>query len=410
MIASLLFNPQVWAFESSKGISLSSAQNPLGSLGLSIIPKHSELSTQELKTILEEEAPDMRAEVRNKVLTIFQCARKQKLNFRPVLTVIDYSSPANKKRLWTFDLEKRDLLHHSHVSHGIKSGETDTSYFSNVNNSKASSIGVYLTGDAYHGRYGRSMKLKGLEKDFNSNAYNRFIVLHGSWYVNEDFIEKYGRPGRSWGCPSVPRDKVNPIVDSIKNDSLLIAYYPGEQWLLESKFLQCDNRTTLIDKTDRKKIQPIEENRSDILFTDNNNNKRWENNEPVLVMQASEYKATFKKPVPLKRMLRRPVNKQEFVALTGEDLIFIVKNKPGLLTNKALKNNTILFVVPEVKKLRGYWATEMKIIHPGEITEVTQEEHKESDGKEQIRFKLHLKHGKTLQVVASDQFIRWLGL
>ncbi len=65
-------------------------------------------------------------------------------------------------------------------------------------------MGVYRTEKAYYGREGLSLHLEGLERNFNDNAFNRSIVMHGGWYVEEPFIKKYGRPGRSWGCPALP--------------------------------------------------------------------------------------------------------------------------------------------------------------------------------------------------------------
>jgi hypothetical protein len=94
---------------------------------------------------------------------------------------------------------------------------------------------VFETGKSYYGRDGLLLRLMGLEKHINGNSAQRSVVIHSAWYVNEDFIQKYGRAGRSWGCPAIPSDQIGPVIDTIKNQSLLVIYYTSNQWLSTSR-------------------------------------------------------------------------------------------------------------------------------------------------------------------------------
>ncbi len=86
------------------------------------------------------------------------------------------------------------------------------------------------------GSKGYSLNLKGLEKGFNDNAYNRRVVVHGAWYVEPGFIKKAGMAGRSWGCPSVAATMAKPIINTIKDGSVVFSYYPDNQYLRHSQF------------------------------------------------------------------------------------------------------------------------------------------------------------------------------
>ncbi|MEI6857786.1 murein L,D-transpeptidase catalytic domain-containing protein [Psychrilyobacter sp.] len=66
-----------------------------------------------------------------------------------------------------------------------------------------SSVGFFKTSTTYTGKNGYSMRLDGLEKWINDNAMRRNIVIHGAKYATKAYINKYGRLGRSWGCPAV---------------------------------------------------------------------------------------------------------------------------------------------------------------------------------------------------------------
>lgn len=95
--------------------------------------------------------------------------------------------------------------------------------FSNVPNSKASSLGIYECLNAYTGKHGKSLRLEGLESA-NSNAFDRSIVLHGANYVSDAFIAKYGRIGRSEGCFAVEMPVKDALIDELENGSLIIAW------------------------------------------------------------------------------------------------------------------------------------------------------------------------------------------
>jgi hypothetical protein len=142
------------------------------------------------------------------------------------LTVIDYSLPSTEKRLWVLDLSAGTVLFHELVAHGKHSGDNVTTRFSNAMNSLQTSLGLFVTADAYVGQNGYSLRLDGLEPGLNDRARDRAIVVHGAAYVNEAITRTLGRLGRSWGCPAVPLGVARPLIDAIKGGTAVFAYHP----------------------------------------------------------------------------------------------------------------------------------------------------------------------------------------
>ncbi|UOQ95927.1 murein L,D-transpeptidase catalytic domain family protein [Hymenobacter sp. 5317J-9] len=146
----------------------------------------------------------------------------------PVLTLIDFSRSSQQKRLWVIDVEKAKVLFHTLVAHGKASGADVPLAFSDRNGSEMSSLGFYRTAPTtYTGKHGLSLKIKGLDPGFNTNAESRAVVVHGAEYVCEDFVKAHGRLGRSQGCPALPVAETAAIVKTIKGGSVLYLHGPA---------------------------------------------------------------------------------------------------------------------------------------------------------------------------------------
>ncbi len=154
------------------------------------------------------------------------------------LTICDFSKSSNTKRLWVIDTDKKEILFNSLVAHGMGTGEEFAEKFSNTDSSHQSSLGFYVTETTYNGNNGYSLRLLGMDKGFNDAALSRAIVMHGADYVSENFAKQHKRIGRSWGCPAVPRDLAEPIINTIKAQNVLFIYYPDEQYLASSEWLK----------------------------------------------------------------------------------------------------------------------------------------------------------------------------
>lgn len=155
-----------------------------------------------------------------------------------ILSVCDFTKSSKEKRLFIIDLAKRELLFNTLVAHGKNTGEEFATKFSNEPSSYQSSLGFYVTGETYKGKHGLSLKLDGLEKGFNDNAEKRAIVMHGAEYVSENFISAQGRLGRSFGCPSVPVELHQSIINTLKGGSCLFIYYPDKNYLAKSHLIK----------------------------------------------------------------------------------------------------------------------------------------------------------------------------
>ncbi|MFT4093740.1 MAG: murein L,D-transpeptidase catalytic domain family protein [Niabella sp.] len=141
-----------------------------------------------------------------------------------ILTIIDFDQPSYKKRMYVLDIKNYKVLFNTLVAHGKNTGKEMAESFSNTNSSNKSSLGFYITDETYFGSKGYSLKLKGIETKFNSNAMRRAIVVHGAWYVNQSLANEQGYIGRSLGCPAVPQELTKPIIQAIKNGSCLFIY------------------------------------------------------------------------------------------------------------------------------------------------------------------------------------------
>jgi len=154
-----------------------------------------------------------------------------------IIAIADFSQPSNQKRLYVIDMENNKVLFNTFVSHGKNSGKEWTSSFSNQPNSYKSSPGFYITGDTYNGSNGYSLRLNGVEKGINDNAFERAIVMHGADYVSQSFAAAKGYIGRSHGCPAVPMPEAKSIINTLKNGACLFLYTPGEDYTSKSSLI-----------------------------------------------------------------------------------------------------------------------------------------------------------------------------
>lgn len=156
---------------------------------------------------------------------------------KDLLTIIDFSKSSTDRRLWVIDMEKQEILHHTVVSHGRKSGMEFATDFSNVPESNKSSLGFFSTAETYFGKHGLSLRLDGLEHGINHNARMRHIVIHAADYANENLGKQQGYLGRSLGCPALPKDVAHDIIDLIKEETCLFIYHQGQEDYFEKSEL-----------------------------------------------------------------------------------------------------------------------------------------------------------------------------
>jgi hypothetical protein len=159
------------------------------------------------------------------------------LNKTNIISICDLSQSSRNKRLYVVDLEQKKVLINTYVAHGRNSGTEYARAFSNNPSSHKTSLGFYVTQGTYYGDNGLSLKIRGLERGFNDRANGRNIVIHGSKYVGPDFLGMNQFCGRSYGCPAVPADESENIIDTIKEGTCLFIYHPTKKYISRSKIL-----------------------------------------------------------------------------------------------------------------------------------------------------------------------------
>ncbi|WP_373056582.1 murein L,D-transpeptidase catalytic domain family protein [Zunongwangia sp. H14] len=162
---------------------------------------------------------------------------KEGLVNKKILTIIDFDLSSKEKRMWILDMKNQKVLFNTFTSHGKNTGGEFARNFSNTPNSLQSSLGFYVTGETYYGKNGLSLFIDGKEKRFNSNARKRYVVIHGADYATPAFIQKYGRLGRSYGCPAVPNNLAKDLINTIKGESVVYIHKNSKNYQEKSSYL-----------------------------------------------------------------------------------------------------------------------------------------------------------------------------
>ncbi len=163
--------------------------------------------------------PEVPEDLRRKALDYFH-ANSGRFENKRYIGIVDFAAHSSRARFWILDLQSGSA-HAMRVAHGTGSDPDNDGYatrFSNVPNSRASSLGFYRTGALYNGKHGRSMRLHGLSST-NSNALSRAVVLHDSNYVREGNY----KAGRSFGCLAVANSQIANVLASLRGGALIYA-------------------------------------------------------------------------------------------------------------------------------------------------------------------------------------------
>lgn len=163
--------------------------------------------------------------------------KSYKLKKKQYLTIVDFSIPSDRERLFVIDVAKNQVVHRSLVAHGEESGDRIPTSFSNDHDSHKSSLGFYITGMVYTGKHKESVKLYGQEKSINDKAFFRGVVVHRAEYANRSYLDSNNVLGKSLGCPAVPFKDYDKLVEMIRDGSCLFIYAPDEDYLKASKIV-----------------------------------------------------------------------------------------------------------------------------------------------------------------------------
>jgi L,D-transpeptidase catalytic domain len=143
---------------------------------------------------------------------------------RDSIGIVDFSQPSHDPRFFVVNLMDGSVESHR-VAHGRGSDPDHSGFverFSNDFGSYASSNGAYSTGDYYDGKYGLSMKVRGLDWS-NYNAEPRAIVIHNAWYAEDDMIPIHGKLGRSEGCFAMSRKSQYDVMRKLAGGRMIYA-------------------------------------------------------------------------------------------------------------------------------------------------------------------------------------------
>lgn len=206
---------------------------------------------------------------------------KKNPNYRSdILSIVDFSLDINKKRLFVIDLKKEELLFKTWVGHAEKADTKLTGkpqLFSNKPGSRIGSLGFFVTAKShYRGKFGKSLRIHGLDSELNKNVLKRAIVVHGDDRFNffQGLIDYYGSLDKianseqgqkyykdygvsvlplSWGCFNIPfriPGQELPMVSGkttwfnhyfiklVKGESIIFSYSPTQELSKSSKWLK----------------------------------------------------------------------------------------------------------------------------------------------------------------------------
>ena len=151
----------------------------------------------------------------------YQVARKAGLTDSPIMGIEDLRMHSDHERFCVVNMVTHHTYLCSYAASGIESYEFPNPQFSYRPGSHESEMGLYKTLYPFYGVFGYALKLQGLQRGINDNAFRRAIELHAASYASSDYIEDWGQAGYTWGCIGLDPDKEPLAVKLLKHGKLV---------------------------------------------------------------------------------------------------------------------------------------------------------------------------------------------
>jgi hypothetical protein len=207
------------------GLILSSAAASQALPGLLLPQAPAAASANPFATAAQPQAPAAPAGIDPALFARARAALDQhQIYARDAIGIADFSRPSSEPRFHLVDLQNGTVQSHL-VCHGRGSDPAHSGYverFSNDFGSYATSNGTYVTDDYYQGKYGLSLRVRGLDWS-NSNAEARAIVIHNAWYAEPEMLAQHGQLGRSEGCFAMPKASQYEVMKRLAGGRMIYA-------------------------------------------------------------------------------------------------------------------------------------------------------------------------------------------
>ena len=157
----------------------------------------------------------------------FEFVRKNRNQIKNTkyFAIIDYNRHSSEKRMFILGW-KTGEFEAMIATHGSGSDRGHTGWASRLGNEDRS----YKTPRGFHRatffpspKFGRSLILHGMEAR-NEDSADRKILIHAAPYATDRFVRRFGRPGRSQGCPAVAPNKIKSVIRRLDGYSLVYNY------------------------------------------------------------------------------------------------------------------------------------------------------------------------------------------
>jgi hypothetical protein len=165
------------------------------------------------------------------------------INLNQIIVIFDLDASSISDRLHIIDLatgsvESVQAAHGSGSEcKGKRVGFACT--FISDQESKASPLGFFVTGQTYLAHAGPAIRLYGLESPsygFSGNDVASNIIIHGADYVQKNHV------GLSWGCPALNPSVLERVKNKLRPGTLFYFYHSSLNFAGRSPVLQTEPR------------------------------------------------------------------------------------------------------------------------------------------------------------------------
>lgn len=147
------------------------------------------------------------------------------------------------------------------------------------------------------------------------------------------------------------------------------------------------------------------------MYADIDDDNMLDHDEPLVIMEASDYMKLFKSKAPLERMLRGQIKNTEFIVLNNNDMMKLDINQDSAITaadGKSLYKIYFAKVSGTIKD--ALIATKTEMVDIGKLKAIMLHTNPKQDREKYKEHEAHLQDGDEIRIRSTKEEMPWMGL